>query len=107
VGGRASLAIVNVRVSKRARREADRRDAWWRVNRLEAVDLFSRELADVIDRLAVEPNAGRLYEAARFDAAVRRVLMPRTETHVYSARVGEDVVILAVWSARRARGPRL
>jgi plasmid stabilization system protein ParE len=96
---------VNVRVSKRARREADRRDAWWRANR-DTVDLFSRELADVIDRLSLEPDAGVLYEAARFDAPVRRVLMPRTETHVYHARVGDDVVILCVWSARRGRSPK-
>jgi len=48
-----------------------------------------------------------LYEAARFEAPVRRILMPKTERHVYHARLGDEVVILAVWGARRRRGPKL
>src|SRR5947209_7000456 len=42
-----------VRVSNRVRRKADRRDAWWRANHLEAVALFATELVDAIERLAV------------------------------------------------------
>jgi plasmid stabilization system protein ParE len=98
---------VKVRVSARARREADRVERWWRANRLNAADLFTRELLDVLDRLQEHPNVGTLYEAARFEAPVRRILMPRTEHHVYHARLDDEVVILAVWGARRRRGPRL
>src|SRR5262249_46031929 len=87
LGDGAPFAVVTVRVSARARREADRRDAWWRANRLEAPDLFVREL--------------------RFESPVRRILLPETETHIYHARIGDDVAVLAIWGARRGRGPRL
>ena len=98
---------MNIRVSSRARREADKRDAWWRANRPEAVGLFTAELLDAIELLKANPNLGQVYEAVRFDVAVRRILMPGTETHLYHARVGNEVVVLAVWGARRGRGPRL
>jgi hypothetical protein len=38
---------------------------------------------------------------------VRRVLMKKTERHVYYGHLGDEVIILAVWGARRGRGPRL
>jgi plasmid stabilization system protein ParE len=98
---------VRVRISARARREADRRDAWWRANRLEARNLFTRELLEVIDLLQANTEIGQRYEAARFPAPVRRVLLPKSETHVYFAVVDEDVWVLAVWGARRGRGPKL
>jgi hypothetical protein len=40
---------VNVRISARAQREAQRRDAWWREHRPKALDLFRVELADAIE----------------------------------------------------------
>jgi plasmid stabilization system protein ParE len=98
---------VKIRVSARARREADRRDEWWRSNRPDAVDLFTRELVHVLDRLRAEPDCGALYEAARFSVPVRRVLMPGSEAHVHHARIGDEIVVLAVWGAQRGRGPKL
>jgi len=107
MGSGATFSAVKVRVSERARREADRAETWWRANRPSFVDLFTRELLDVLDRLRERPDLGTLYEAARFEAPVRRILMPRTERHVYHARLGDEVVILAIWGARRRRGPKL
>jgi plasmid stabilization system protein ParE len=98
---------VNVRVSARARREADRTDAWWRANRPQAADLFTRELLHVLDRLRDDPNLGAPYEAVHFDGPVRRVLMQKTQRHVYYGRLGDDVVILAIWATRRSRGPKV
>lgn len=98
---------MNVRVSARARREADRRDAWWRENRPEAADALRDELLAALDLLRQNPDAGQVYEAVRVEVPVRRLLLPRTETHLYHARVDQDVVVLAVWGARRGRGPKL
>ena len=98
---------MRIRVSARARREADRGEAWWRVNRPDAVDVFTRELLHILALLRDNPHLGVLYEAVRFEAPVRRILMPKTESHIYHARIGEEVVILAVWGARRRRGPKL
>ena len=97
---------MKVRVSARARREFERCDAWWRSNR-DASDLLTREVLDVLDRLRDNPDLGALYEAVDFKTPVRRISMPKCEHHVYHARVGDLVVVLAVWGARRRHGPKL
>ena len=70
--------------------------------------MFTRELLEAITLLQHSPHVGQLYEAVRFEVPVRRLLLPETETHLYFAEVALDqLVILAVWSARRGRGPKL
>jgi plasmid stabilization system protein ParE len=98
---------VKIRVSGRARREADRHDAWWRANRPGAPDLLIRELLHVLELLGENSNLGALYDATRFDGPVRRILMKKTQRHVYHGLLGDEVIILAVWGARRRRGPKL
>ncbi len=92
--------------------EADRQvsdmDAWWREHRSGAPDLFARELAQVGDLIAVNPNVGVTYTTSSGRTA-KRVLMPKMRNHVYF-EVDEDqsrVVVLAVWGAPRGRGPAL
>lgn len=67
---------MKVLISARAKREFDRCDRWWRENR-DAKALLTQEMLEVLDRLAVQPDLGTLYEAARFEPPVRRVLLPR------------------------------
>ncbi|MFI5402503.1 MAG: type II toxin-antitoxin system RelE/ParE family toxin [Planctomycetota bacterium] len=90
--------------------EADRHlteiDRWWRENRLAAPDLFLREFAGASELIAVAPHAGRLYRDAHFPH-VRRLLMRATRYHVYYVLQGDEVVIIAVWSAVRGTGPDL
>ena len=64
-------------------------------------------IADQIEMLRGNPDLGTRYEAVRFNAPVRRILLQETETHVYHAQVNDEVVIVAIWGARRGRGPRL
>lgn len=98
---------MKIRVSSRAQREADRHDAWWRANRPGAPDLLIRELLHVLELLEGNPNLGAPYDAKHFEAPVRRVLMKKTERHVYYGHLGDELIILAVWGARRGRGPKL
>jgi plasmid stabilization system protein ParE len=98
---------VKIRVSARARREADRHDAWWRANRPGVPDLLIRELLDVLEQLQHDPNLGTLYDTTHFEGRVRRILMKKTERHVYHGQLGDELIILAVWGARRRRGPKL
>ncbi len=42
-----------------------------------------------------------------FDVVVRRVLMAKTNNHVYYAVHEGEVVVLSVWGAPRRRGPKL
>jgi hypothetical protein len=52
-------------------------------------------------------TSARRYDAKHFEGPVRRVLMKKTERHVYYGRLGDEMTILAVWGARRGRGPKL
>jgi plasmid stabilization system protein ParE len=97
---------VKVRVSHRAQREADRHDAWWRANRTGSPDLFIRELLQILEVLGSNPDVGVVYDAKRFSGPVRRVLMKKTERHVYYGRLGDEVIVLAVWGGRRGHGPK-
>lgn len=81
-------------------------DAWWRANRTAAPDLFLDELADAFALIDAEPELGQPWASSEVPG-VRRVIMRGTRYHVYYQVDGDDVVVLAVWSAVRGRGPRL
>ena len=53
------------------------------------------------------PHIGTLYEQGDLEALVRRVLMPKTKTHVYWAVEADAIVVVAIWGARKRRGPKL
>jgi plasmid stabilization system protein ParE len=98
---------VRLKFTPRALAEAKRMRAWWRRNRPAASEAFDEELSAALDRIARAPESGRLYEEGNLDVPVRRVLLPRTLNHVYYAMDGDDVVVLSVWGALHAGGPRL
>ncbi len=81
---------------------------WWRENRPDAEDLFDHELADVKEKLAGEPNPGTRY-ATVLGVVVYRVLLPKTQQHVYFStdEQSDTRIVHSVWGARRGRGPRL
>jgi plasmid stabilization system protein ParE len=99
---------VKVHFTPRARRRALTVAAWWRQNRPGAPDLFERELEWAKQRLETEPQVGLVYETIR-GRTVRRVLLPKSEQHVYYSvdDEGQTVTVLNVWGARRGRAPRL
>jgi plasmid stabilization system protein ParE len=80
---------------------------WWRRNRPSAPDEFEQEFRAALDRIARSPGIGKLYEQVDLGLPIRRVLLPKTLSHVYYAMDGDDVVVLSVWGALRDRGPRL
>lgn len=84
----------------RARREYAIALAWWRVNRTAARTLLREEVRAARRLLARHPEAGPEDEAG---TGVRRLLLQRTEYHIYYRVVAEErrVDILAVWHARR------
>ena len=79
---------------------------WWRENRTAAPDLFRQELEGAIDLLEQSPDSGRRYPGAGVPG-LRRLLLPKTRYHVYYVHDSATalVLILAVWSAVRGRGP--
>ncbi len=80
-----------VQFTKRAERDAERIDAWWREHRDKAPRLFTEELASAIAMIETMPDVGRSYAARRREHAP-----------------GADVVrVLTIWHARRGREPLL
>jgi plasmid stabilization system protein ParE len=98
---------MNLRLTPRALREAKRINTWWRRNRLAARDRFEDELEEALERIVATPTLGTLYERASLDVPVLRVLLPKTENHVYYAVEATLIVVLSVWGAPRKQGPKL
>lgn len=97
---------MNVRFTPRALSEAKRIKRWWQKNRPAAPNLFDEEMAATVGQLRTMPAIGAFYPAS-FEATVRRVLLPKTQNHVYYAVHDDQIVVLSVWGAPRRRGPKL
>jgi plasmid stabilization system protein ParE len=99
---------VKVKLTPRAQRRIKLLGKWWRENRPNAPNLFEEELAWAQRELISRPHLASHYETVS-DKTFRRLLLPRTEQHVYY--VVEEapglVIIHTVWGARRGRGPKL
>ena len=90
-----------------AEQQAGEMDEWWRDHRVEARESFARELAAARELIAATPSIGGPYIAGS-GRAVRRVLLPKTQNHVYFEvdEANDVIVVLAVWGAPRGSGPR-
>jgi plasmid stabilization system protein ParE len=99
---------LRVAFTERASAQVDETARWWRQNRSAAPDLFERELGALIAMLANTPEVGRPYDHPRV-RGVRRMHLGRSRYHVYYLhdRGAERVVVIAVWSAARGKGPPL
>ena len=98
---------MKLRVTPRALLEIGRMETWWRTHRPDAADLFERELDAAVGRARDSPELGRVYTHTKEAVTIRRLLLPRTRNHVYYAVEGGDLVVLAVWGARKGEGPEL
>jgi hypothetical protein len=97
---------VKVDLSDRALREMQRIDASWR-KRASSPDVFLDELEETIEAIEVRGLFGVFYDA-KGKHRVHRLLMKKSEYHVYLVRKSDDlVIVVAIWSARRKRGPKL
>lgn len=97
---------MRLRLTPRALDEAKREKSWWLQNRPAVPDLFEQELIATFDSIAATPTIGAEYPAD-LGVDVRRVLMPKARNQVCFAASGDEVVILSVWGAERAPGPKL
>jgi plasmid stabilization system protein ParE len=79
-------------------------DAWWRINRPAASTLFAGELTASLDTIGHAPQIGRRYRKSPV-VGVRRVLLKHSRYHLYYVERDDEVMVLAVWHARRGVGP--
>ncbi len=99
---------MKVCFSPRGKRRAGAVAAWWRENRPIAPDLFDDELAQATDLLEATPKIGVVFDTKGADV-VYRLLLRRTEQHLYYSLDEQDgvIMLLTIWGARRGRGPKL
>jgi hypothetical protein len=96
---------VIVHIGKRAQREAERIDEQWR-SAAEIRDLFAREFDEILGELETNPGLGQRWRSER-RPELRRVMLPKTQVHLYFQRYAEEIRIVCVWWARRRRPPKL
>ena len=84
---------------------------WWRKNRPGAEEVFEQEFEHVTSKLAsmsARSPLGVIFGARR-GKTIRRILLPKTEQHVYYSidEINDTIVIRTLWGARRGRNPKL
>jgi plasmid stabilization system protein ParE len=102
------VAHYRVDITSRARGQIQEISRWWRANREKNPGLFREELAGVRHQLAHVPTAGPAYDSPEH-GDVRRILLIRTQYHVYYVIDEKQrvVTVLAVWHVARGSGPVL
>lgn len=94
-----------VRFTATAQRHVRRETAWWLENRIHT-EIFASELEAKLEIIARLPGAGRIYPEAGI-RELRRWYYPKVACHTYYTFDSEEVIVRALWSAKRKRGPQL
>ena len=79
-------------------------DGWWRLNRSGSPGLSLGELTACFGIISGAPNIGKVYRPFPLPL-VRRLLLTGTRYHVYYTSTNSNVIVLAVWHARRGSRP--
>jgi hypothetical protein len=95
-------------ITPRAWRQIQRARDWWEAHRDKSPNLFAEELAEAQRHLTTLPESGELWRIRR-KRTIRRWLLKKTAQHLYYvySPEREEVLVLALWGARRGRGPKL
>jgi hypothetical protein len=99
---------ARIEVLSEALSQFEKTDTWWRENRSASPSLFSDELDDALRLLEAQPDAGQPFARPGF-ASLRRLLLRQTRYWLYYEHLASSGVVLvrALWSAVRGRGPEL
>jgi hypothetical protein len=79
--------------------------AWWLANR-GYQELFATELESALQILTVLPGAGTPYTQTPLPN-LRRFYIQKLACHLYYTFDDDQVMVRALWGARRVRGPNL
>ena len=88
-----------------AQQHVAREKAWWLENR-DHTQVFAEELEQALKVIAVLPGTGTPYQRSPV-SGVRRVYLRKTALHLYYTFDDDEVIVRALWGARRERGPQL
>jgi plasmid stabilization system protein ParE len=96
---------VKARLTKRASRDLERIDDWWRKEIGSPPSTLLDELEQALRLLEGQPEAGTRY--AKFHGrTVYRILLRDSQHHAYYLLDPGVVRVVTIWSTRRVRGPR-
>ncbi|HVG07480.1 MAG TPA: hypothetical protein VNM67_07225 [Thermoanaerobaculia bacterium] len=77
----------------------------WRENSVRP-EILDHDLAEAVRMLSIVPGIGSIYRSSPI-AGVRRLYLERLMSHLYYTYDEREVVIRAMWHARRGTGPDL
>ena len=92
-----------VRFTATALLHGQREKEWWSKNRADG-DVFAQDLADALSLVASFPAAGTSYTGTAIPG-VRRLYLQKVGVHLYYTVDEDEVIVRALWGARRRRGP--
>ncbi|HVT03409.1 MAG TPA: hypothetical protein VHL58_08555 [Thermoanaerobaculia bacterium] len=92
-----------VRFTATARRHVKQEKLWWFENRVHT-EVFATDFEEALRILAVLPGAGTSYTHSGV-AGLRRLYLRKIACHLYYTFDEEEVIVRALWGARRLRGP--
>jgi plasmid stabilization system protein ParE len=94
-----------VRFTKTARRHVRQLREWWQENS-DRPAILHDDLEDALALLSRLPGIGSPYPSAPIPA-VRRFYLERLMCHLYYTFDADQLVVRAIWHARRGLGPKL
>ena len=94
-----------VRFTETASTHVDQERVWWLANR-DYQELFATELENALNIAAVLPGAGTPYTQTGVED-LRRIYLRKLACHLYYTFDDHEVIVRALWGARRERGPIL
>ena len=96
--------MLAVEVTPRAAIQLAAAATWWSENRPAAPDAIRVDFQEAVALIARQPGVGAESSTLRYPR-LRRLYLSRVRYHIYYQVLGEKVVIVAFWHARRGSGP--
>ena len=94
-----------VRFTATAQRHVNREESWWLQNR-DHRHLFAADLETALRILTYLPGVGTPYEQAGV-TGLRRLYLRKLDCHLYYTFDEKEVIVRALWGARRRRPPHI
>jgi plasmid stabilization system protein ParE len=92
-----------VRFTATAREQVRLLKQWWQENSVRP-EILHQDLGEAVKMLSVVPGIGKPYPIAPMPG-IRRLYLGRLMSHIYYTYSEREVLVRALWHARRGSGP--
>ena len=99
------MKLRRVRFTQGARAQIGEQKIWWAKNR-DNLEVLGEELQEAVALLKISPGAGTGYPRPAIPG-LRRVYLRRLSSHLYYTFDDTEVIVRAMWHAKRKKGPIL